>query len=90
MEGREAGPKRPDTLGTVENLAIVYGDQGRYEEAERLYQRALQGTEEKLGPKHPNTLGTVRNLAIVYWNQGRYEEAERLYQWALQGKRSWA
>lgn len=60
-------------------FASLYRSQGRYEEAEQLYRRALEGWEEKLGPKHPDTLGTVQNLAGVYWNQGRYEEAEQLY-----------
>jgi tetratricopeptide (TPR) repeat protein len=72
------GPRHPETLGTVQNLAIVYRNQGRYEEAERLYRRALEGREEKLGPKHPDTLTTVEGLAGVYRSQGRYEEADGL------------
>jgi tetratricopeptide (TPR) repeat protein len=66
-------------------FASLYWSQGRYEEAERLYRRALEGWEEMLGPKHLDTLGAVYNLARVYWSQGRYEEAERLYQRALEG-----
>ncbi|MEZ5574703.1 MAG: tetratricopeptide repeat protein [Candidatus Competibacteraceae bacterium] len=31
----------PDTLTSVNNLAFLYEEQGRYEEAEPLYQRAL-------------------------------------------------
>ena len=30
------GPKHPDTLRTVQNLAIVYADKGRYDETEKL------------------------------------------------------
>jgi tetratricopeptide (TPR) repeat protein len=60
-------------------FASLYRSQGRYEGAERLYRRALEGWEEKLGAKHPDTLGTIQNLAIVCRSQGRYEEAERLY-----------
>ena len=87
LEGWEEklGPKHPDTLATVEGLALVYRSQGRYEEAERLCQRVLEAREEKLGPKHPHTLRTVQNLAVVYWNRGRYEEAERLYGRVLEG-----
>jgi len=51
--GRAAGAGAPDTLGTVENLASVYAHQGRYKEAEQLYERALKGREEQLGPEHP-------------------------------------
>jgi tetratricopeptide (TPR) repeat protein len=67
-------------------FANVYTNQGRYEEAEQLYLRALEGYEEELGPKHPDTLRTVQNLAGVYRDQGRYEEAEQLYQRALEGR----
>jgi hypothetical protein len=54
----------------VELFAIVYRSQGQYDEAERLYGRAMEGREEKLGPMHPDMLNMVQNLAIVYWNQG--------------------
>ncbi len=47
----------------VQNLASVYREQGRYKEAEQLYERALKGSEEQLGLEHPDTLRTVQNLA---------------------------
>ena len=58
-------------------------DQGKYEEAEPLYQRALTIREKALGPEHPDTASTLNNLALLYNNQGKYEEAEPLYQRAL-------
>ena len=71
------------TIFTMHNesiglFALAYWNQGRYEEAEQLYLRALEGWEETLGPKHPDTLATVQGLASVYRSQGRYEEAKRL------------
>ena len=69
----------------VELFAMVYKSQGQYDKAERLYNRALEGREEKLGPTHPDTLNTVQSLAVVYRNQGRYDEAEQLYNRALEG-----
>jgi tetratricopeptide (TPR) repeat protein len=77
-KGRETGAQAPDILTTVEGLALDYQSQGRYEEAERLYRRALEGREEKLGPKHPDMLTTVEGLAGVCRSQGRYEEADGL------------
>ncbi|MEI2771580.1 MAG: tetratricopeptide repeat protein [Candidatus Competibacter sp.] len=59
--------------------------QGRYGEAEPLFQRALAGFEKVLGPEHPATLTSVNNLAVLYQSQGRYGEAEPLYQRALAG-----
>src|SRR5438874_161662 len=48
---------------TAITFATFFMGQGRYKEAERLYERALKGREEQLGPAHPDTLGTVQNLA---------------------------
>ena len=57
--------------------------QGRYAEAEPLYQRALAIREEKLGPEHLYVALTLHNLALLYQNQRKYAEAEPLYQRAL-------
>src|SRR5436309_872581 len=64
---------------------LICSFDNRYNKAEKLFEWAVAGCEEKLGPKHPNTLGTVMNLAIVYCNQGQYNEAKKLYERALAG-----
>jgi len=64
---------------------LLYADQGKLEEAEMMYLRALQGTEEALGPKHTSTLDMVNNLGNLYKNQGKLEEAETIYLRVLQG-----
>jgi tetratricopeptide (TPR) repeat protein len=40
------GPKHMSTLDTVNDLAVLYEDQGKTKEAEGLYLRALRGYEE--------------------------------------------
>ena len=40
---------------SINNLGIVLFRQGKYEEAEAMHQRALQGREKVLGPEHPHT-----------------------------------
>ena len=74
------------TLGTVGNLAILLGEQGKYDEAEPMYRRALAGEEEALGPAHPSTLATVGNLAILFAQQGKLDEAEPLFRRELAGE----
>ena len=64
-------------------MANLYKNQGKYEEAEPLYQRALAIKERVLGEEHPDTAGSLNNLALLYADQGKYEEAEPLYQRAL-------
>ncbi len=73
-------PDHPDVGQTLNDLAVLYCDQGHYEEAEPLLKRALAIREKTLGPDHPEIGQTLNNLAILYVDQGRYEEAEPLYQ----------
>ncbi len=44
----------------MNNLANLYKNQGKYEEAEPLYIQALEIVERVLGENHPNTV-TIRN-----------------------------
>ncbi len=77
------GDRHPDVAGSLNNLATLYRNQGRYEEAEPLYREALQLCRELLGDRHPYVAGSLNNLATLYRNQGRYEEAEPMYLQAL-------
>jgi Tfp pilus assembly protein PilF len=49
LQGKEKawGPCYTLTLATVNNLGILYADQGKLDEAEKMYQRALEG----VGPR---------------------------------------
>lgn len=60
-----------------------FHSQGKYEEVERYYQRALEIYETKLGPDDPNVAKTKNNLASAYLKQGKYKEAEILYKQVL-------
>lgn len=67
------------------NLGVLYHDQGKWTEAESMYQRAFNGKEKILGPDHTSTLVTVNNLGVLYRQQGKLTEAESMYQRALTG-----
>jgi hypothetical protein len=49
-------------------LGLLYADQGKLDEAEKMYQRALQGTRRHSVPEHTSTLDTVNNLGNLYAN----------------------
>ncbi|KAI7970683.1 hypothetical protein EIK77_003083 [Talaromyces pinophilus] len=59
---------------------------GKYEEAEAMHRRALEGRENVLGAEHPDTLTSVNNLGSVLERQGKYEEAEAMHRRALAGR----
>jgi hypothetical protein len=53
-------------LDTVNNLGILYTNQSKLAEAEKIYIRALQGKEKVLGPDYISTLDTINNLCALY------------------------
>lgn len=63
----------------MNNLALLCQNQGKYEEVEKYYQRALAIYETKLGQDDPNVAKTKNNLASAFLKQGKYKEAEILY-----------
>ncbi|KAI1360650.1 hypothetical protein F5Y08DRAFT_43121 [Xylaria arbuscula] len=72
------------------NLGILYSDQGKLDEAEAMYMRALRGKEKAWGPEHTSTLDTVNNLGLLYKSQGKLDEAEAMYVRALRGyEKAW-
>ncbi len=81
------GLDHPDVAMALNNLANLHILQGRLEEAEPLYQRALVIHEKALGMDSPEVAMSLSGLAGLYQEQGRHGEAEPLYQRALLGLR---
>ncbi|KAF2006549.1 hypothetical protein P154DRAFT_421649, partial [Amniculicola lignicola CBS 123094] len=68
------------TLLIVNNLGILYKNQGKLVEVEAIYSKlALQGYKEALRLKHILILNIVNNLGILYKNQGKLVEVEAIY-----------
>ena len=59
--------------------------QGKYEAAEEMNRRALEGREKALGKEYPDTLTSVYRLAFLFHQQQQYEAASVLYQRASNG-----
>lgn len=56
------GKDHPDVAKQLNNLALLCQNQGKYEEVEYYYQRALDIYQTKLGPDDPNVAKTKNNL----------------------------
>ena len=63
------------TAKTLNNLAILYGEQGHYAEGELLHKRSVAILEETLGIQHPDAALSLNNLAEFYRIQSRYSDA---------------
>ena len=62
----------------MNNLAIAYWQQGRWNEGNKLCLQVMDVTRRVLGEEHPHTLTIMDNLAKTYHKQGRWKEAEEL------------
>ena len=65
-------------MTALHDMAHVRQFQGRYDEAARLYQEAVELWTAAFGPEHPATRNSVNNLANVYFGLGRHDDAVML------------
>jgi hypothetical protein len=66
------------TPSVLDRIALVYVEQGRWNEAETLEVVVMEKRKQVLGDDHPDTLTSMANLASTYRNRGRWKEAETL------------
>jgi hypothetical protein len=60
------------------NLALTFGNLGRWKEAEEIQIQVMETSKRVLGAEHPDTLNAMVNLASTFMNLGRWEEAEEI------------
>ena len=77
------GLEHASTLLVVNNVGLLYYDQGKFDKAEQMYVRALSGQKKALGQDHLSTLTTIHNLGSLYRIQLKQDEAEQMYKRAL-------
>ena len=80
----ELGDRHPDTVISLNNLALLYQSMGQYERALPLFESALEIYRSELGDRHPSTAGSLFNLAGLYYNTQQYHQALSFIQQALQ------
>ena len=75
----EALPEQNSRLATtMNNLAAVCQDQGKFGAALDFYHSALVVQERFLGPQSVQVATTLSNLGALYHSQGKYDDAEAL------------
>jgi serine/threonine protein kinase/tetratricopeptide (TPR) repeat protein len=80
LRGASLGPDHPDTLASMNNLAMAYMAIGRTADGVALLEETLKLLEAKLGPAHPDALSGLNNLGMAYWTAGRNDEALPLFE----------
>ena len=72
------GPKNPDTLMSISDLAFSYGKIGRTKDAIDLGEKVVEQQSDVLGASHSSTLGSMSNLVFEYINAGQIENSIQL------------
>ena len=83
LEEKEFGKNDLDHGYTLNNLATIYQNQKRFDEAIPLFIEAARIFKEKLGKDDPNYGVVLNNLAVLYENSNKWDSAAYHYQQVL-------
>jgi CHAT domain-containing protein len=75
LQEKTLGRNNPEVANTLEPLGLLYGELGRYAEAEAVFKRALVLMEKNFGPNYPRYIATLRDFATLHLNSGHISEA---------------
>ncbi len=68
----------PETVQSLNYLGETYFEQGKYEQAEPLFQQTLVIHEHLFEEEHARTATSINNLAVLAYYQGKFEQAAPL------------
>jgi serine/threonine protein kinase/Flp pilus assembly protein TadD len=85
--GKEAAGDPTQPLMVAHNLALLYWNWGRYDQARELFELARAGLTARLGPEHPDALMVLQNIALLDIMCGEYDSAERRLAIVLEGRK---
>jgi len=75
---RVLGPRNPDTLWSMVNLANALSDQAKYPEADKLYQEVIDTGRSVGAPARRRVIAAMNNLALNLMDEGRVSDAEKM------------
>jgi serine/threonine protein kinase/tetratricopeptide (TPR) repeat protein len=78
------GPDHPDTLLSMNNLALGYQAAKQLDKALPLFEETLRLSKARLGPDHPDTVSSMGNLATAYQAADRMDKALPLLEKTLE------
>ena len=74
------GKRHLNYFRSLENLGLLYQSDGRFAEAERVFQKSLVGKESLFGNDHPAIATTLSKLADLHLQGGRTSSANRFFE----------
>ena len=73
----------PRMMREMNNLGMIYRDNGREKEAEPLLRQAVAAARQVYGNQHPELAIYLDNLALLYQRREHYQQAEQLQREAV-------
>jgi tetratricopeptide (TPR) repeat protein len=86
LRRRVLGEEHPDTLSSMNSMALLYLYEGKYALAEPVFAKVVDLQRRVLGEGHPDTLTSMSNLTLLYRFQGKYAQAQPLVTKVLEGR----
>ena len=87
LQRKALGENDPETLKSMESLAMIYKYRSQYSQAEAIYRHVLQTQRETLGEDHPDSLNTAADYGFFDIFMGRYSEAESMLRQVVNARR---
>jgi tetratricopeptide (TPR) repeat protein len=78
LRRKELGPGHPETVGAMNDLAIVLDRLGKFDQEQKILEEVVAVKRRTLGREDPVTLRSANNLAVVLAVQGLHEDAVKL------------
>ena len=79
---QEFGVDYINSASTINNIDIVYDNEGGYGDAISWYERALKIFEWEFGAMHVNAVATLHNIGLVYKNMADWVSAKSYFEQA--------
>ena len=86
-ERRLLGAEHPNTLESIDTLAMLYSSEDKSAQAEALEMETFNASQRVLGSDHPDTLTRMNNLAAIYHQEEKFGEAAQLFKRFLDASR---
>lgn len=77
QEAEKAGPNDPRIVTSLNNLGNCFRQQGKFPQAEPMYQRAIEVCSRVKGPLSPEMVPILENYAKMLRAAGREAEAQK-------------
>ncbi len=77
------GEEHPQTIISMNNLAMILWENGQFSESKILFTRSLEASKKVFKEDHLDVIITLNNLGWVSWEMGEFQEAKALLNQSL-------